>query len=844
MRTPATSLPLDVELLEDRTLQDAKPSFVIPTALLGDSLVQQWNQEHVLLETGTQRVSALQGDVGRLTIELTTDRAQAALAGDGLTKTAPTLTAAIADRDRLQLELKNLNTSLQSLTTLRTTHQQLVTKLTQEIQTLTATLETQKRELQQLQAAPVVTTTLATLQQQKTAAEQDRTRLQAEHRAIAADTTLTPTIKNQRLEAKNNEIIAKSKVIEALITKINQPQTQSVVPVTSPASQKTIDAKKLAITGTQAAIDKKKIDLGAAKKVVDADTVQIGTVTATVKTKESQVSAANTVVATQTAQRDSYAQAMAAAIAEQNKDELAMTAAKTDLVAANLFVQNETAKTGVLDAAMADFLTHYQATMLVPKEKIETTLLPLEIVLKSEGSNTWSLEAKNLRDGDSVYLWRRVYKWDGQRNNIVWGAFAGVAAEGTEYFTAIGDWPHSSPDTTAEMRVTDAKGTVLATKTVDFMNKAGASFTINEVQKQVTTIVKTGAASALAQQKETLTGPPTVTSTLSNGKVHLRMQGLPARTTAILRGPNIDYRDIVMPMGDGEITPAFLSPELFVLGKYTIQFTRDGQLLDTPKTLGPGSTLSVEGMQRSDTLSDSAETITAAPRMQIVATREGVTFRYQFLPAGSNLEIAETDHGSLIPNPSRSEVPLQGTQGSISLKGQFPDCWYRFLVTGPDGKLTGLEWNIYIPGGNTGLVISNPVISKTQSTTVPLSSTAPMPWIGELDHQTFSGGASYNWAGQMNDQARAITGLDIPGDQIVGAFQTIVKERMGFIPLSLLPAVPQALRTVIERPDIFAQLYDAHTQMSATQAADRNGIATNETALWKKHDEVQLKNST
>ncbi|GEM_PF-5148936 len=371
------SIKPSIETLESRyqlsTLLPVGPQS--PAALAGNALILEWNQEHAMLQTSIERVAALQGDIARLTVELTTDRHQAAQAGDGLTHAGSALNAAIIDRDGLQRELGDLRASLQSLTAVRTTHEQVVVRLTQGIQTLTATLITRKRELEQMQNAPVAVNGLATLQQLKFLAEQDKTRLKAEYIAIAADRSLPPGVKNQRLIAKDKDAIVASRKIDDLTKAIASLQAVRPTVAPSPVSQQKIDAKKRDITATQLGIAKSNSDLRSARGAVDTDTVQMSALTTAIGGAVIRLNAANGVVATQTAERERFLQAVASVAVELEKDEAAMTATQHDLVVSNLLMQSAAARAHALDAAVADFLTTPSINMHSLQPRLEVVAI-------------------------------------------------------------------------------------------------------------------------------------------------------------------------------------------------------------------------------------------------------------------------------------------------------------------------------------------------------------------------------------------------------------------------------------------------------------------------------------
>lgn len=580
------------------------------------------------------------------------------------------------------------------------------------------------------------------------------------------------------------------------------------------------DATRATLDGQTVAFTTQRNEIARMTVIIDDTAVKID---ATIV----EMRFATELIMTRTADAEAQRRAHDAAIAEVVADGLQLTQTEDALLFAETQLRTEMLEEATIGRAVDALIRRMEE-----EARIEVTYEPLTLALRKEGSDAWSIDVNNLPAERIVRLQREQIRWDGTRNIIVWNTIAYADIEGLTYFSSVADAPHNFPNQIVQILVEDAARKTFALHDTDFPTiAAGTSVTFTDIVKEVRH-VPAGTDPTTAPEIAAA-GAPSITTRLENGAVRLTVDGLPPQTTAVIRGPNVEMRDIVLPSAHGTITLPYLHAGLFIDGKYTIELLTRGAQTGTAQTLLPGGKISFEDIGRFSALDDGAtETIDGAPRMQMIATQQGLTFRYQFVPAGSTLEIMETDHGNLIVDPPRSVEPLVGTQGTLVLKGHMRDCWYRFLVSGPDGAHTGLEWNMYIPD-DVGLIVSDPVVSTRMMTTLPLTATTPMLWLGELGHQTISGGASYDWAGEFATRAHSITGIDAPGDEIAGAFVTLVRERMG-IPPSLLPRVPLVFREAIEPK--FAELYDTYAEVSGDQNADQQELRSRERAAWDAYD--------
>ncbi len=439
------------EELEPRLMPDATIS-PIPPDLLSAS-----QKEHDDVTVVQERVDMLVQEMEVKTAELGLDITDIATAEAGTATASQNLAVAIAGREELQGTLRTLQASLDQLTVERGGHTQVIEQLQNDIRTLNTTLETQKQQLQESQrkAATLIPhpqNTLAILSQQKTVREEQRGNLQNEDRAIAADPSLTPSVKNALLKQKTNQIIVVSKQIVVLTTKIAQEQArldqavawaqrdvdrltavlaqvqklQAAAPAlatrTAAAYVQTITVNlKLAQVALQAARDRR----AASQQLPDTITSQQAAVSATVtslegktgllqkeekiiKTIDTIMESTSTEIIAATASlalatdlqsrrqetRDAMSQALDAAIAEENADATSLTTISDSLLFAQEQLVMEMEETEAADQTIRDFEA-------AEEERVREELLAKAV---EEALRVKAEEEARLRDSDREVL--------------------------------------------------------------------------------------------------------------------------------------------------------------------------------------------------------------------------------------------------------------------------------------------------------------------------------------------------------------------------------------------------------------------------------------------------------
>ncbi|MBI1934665.1 hypothetical protein HYS30_03290, partial [Candidatus Peregrinibacteria bacterium] len=463
------------------------------------------------------------------------------------------------------------------------------------------------------------------------------------------------------------------------------------------------------------------------------------------------------------------------------------------------------------------------------EKKIETVQAPFSFTLRSVGPGAYSIDAQNLPEGMSCILRRLEWRFEPSKNVSfqVNGIVTGLGADGTEWFSTLPYAGGKFVDSMLEIAVQDEKEKTLASTTVDVsaisVGKA-ATGTLPQITVQKTVAEPHVKAALLASAS------PTLRAVVSDGKVLLRAEGIPPHTTILLRGPGMDMRDIVLPPGNGEIALP-IDVALVVSGKYTIQLVSAGKEIGQPQIFGPQAPVTVAGLAKGAEAPTAGEAIAASPQMQIIITPEGCIVRYQFLEEGSTLST------ELMPlqNVESAPMTLPGTQGSLDMHGRMSPGWYRFLISGPGGR-TVIERNLYVPESSAGVVITGAIVSRNIKTLTDPAKAAPMLWSGEISNDTF-GGVTHDFTGPLGQRMLQITGLQVSGDALLGAFSTILKAKIG-VPENLMPTVPEQMKTAIL--DHFAELYEAFQGSLGQQNVAVQGYMKNEAAGWAAHDEEQL----
>lgn len=580
----------------------------------------------------------------------------------------------------------------------------------------------------------------------------------------------------------------------------------------------------------------------------------------------SRLDLAESAVLNRKSARDRLSQALADAMAETAKDGSELASERQDLAMAQSLVQESMLSASAIDAAVSSLVASYASglqaqmqealarnlarqnvlrseqeastaaqTPLVEK-KHEIVSVPFSFTLRYIGPNAYALEAQNVPEGMSVILRRMEKRYDPSRGTHfqINGIVTGLGADGTEWFSMIPYAGGKFVDTMLEIAVQDGNEKTLASTTVDLSAIAvGKAATGTLPQITIQKLIETPADEAMSSL---LSAPesPILRAVIEGSTVILRAKGIPPQTTMILRGPTIVMRDVVIPPGNGEITlPVNLAQ--FVSGKYTIQLVSEGKEIGAPLTFGPQAPVAFPELKKGISAPEEGRMIEASPQMQVIATEESCTVRYQFLEEGSSLEISRLSSS----NGESSVTRLPGTQGSLEMRGRMQEGRYSFLISGPSGK-TVVASGLYVPESSIGVITTNTIVSPLIRTRIDHSKTAPMLWISEIANDTF-GGVTHNFTGPLGRRMLEITGLPKDGrggcDALLGAFTTILKAKIG-VPENLMPEVLEPLRTSIL--DHFDELYEAFRGAVGLQDAAIRVYRNNEAALWAAHDADQL----
>ncbi|TSD00340.1 MAG: hypothetical protein Greene101449_210 [Candidatus Peregrinibacteria bacterium Greene1014_49] len=791
------------EALESRTVMSTTEQ--IPAALAGNPLILEWHEEQGALEFAKARVDVLQTDVARLVAELGLEETSSIHAQSALSSIEESLSARIADQGTLQ---QTANILLEQETSLRTEQETGIRRVT-DLQKETGELQKQLTELstQRTDLKKALDPLLVQMQQ-----------LNKDLKTILQRLTILP--KNKRLLQQK---VAKQDEIAKVQTKIDILNAAIAgVDARTKNANDAISANNAEIARLQSRLD------ALPEEIMQAHAQWQGT-------QDMLHALAGTIVLLEEEVRH-YHDLLNAVFVEiaQTTDVLETT--QSEFLNEESMARLEQARVLELDLLIAELLARMQA-VTAPQSHVEISHMPLQFTIREQAYCSYSVDIQHLPDGFVLSVLRRERRYDNGQQHIETGRLRSTSEDGqiwlsTEPYTS-GRWP----DTILTIDVEDATGAVLASRTVDLTTITATSeaVTMEEVIKEIATIVNDAATDG--GEPEVPSGPPTIDMTVSNGAVRLHAEGLPSRATAILRGPGLNMRDVVLPVLSGDMTLPNLDPSRFINGQYTLQLSVRGQLMGDPQIIGPGSQISFD-MERPIGGIDPMENITGSPQMQMMLAGQQIGIRYQFVPEGSAMQIVQTNHGSLVPNPQTWTLPLTGHQGSLQSIATLPnESWYRADIVGPNGESLGLLKDFIVMGSGQTVALTDPLQSRSSvRTSLPLIKTSPMLWIGSLDNRTYDG-VTHNWTAAMGDRILRLTGLTIPADQAVAALHTILQEQMGIDP-SLLPTVPQTTRDAImpHIEELAASWEDIYNQQNASWGE----FMETEQSAWQRHDELQL----